>query len=126
VAPKLPAGRPRHSPSPEQRRNVQTLAGFGISHRDIGTVIGVSADTLRIHYRDELDKGQTVANANVAQNLYRIATGEGREAVTAAIFWLKVRAGWSEYAPPPQREEIPGKKILAAREADPVMARLGG
>jgi hypothetical protein len=32
----------------------------------------------------------------VAENLYRRATGEGREAVTAAIFWLKSRAGWRE------------------------------
>ena len=32
----------------------------------------------------------------MAENLYRKATGEGREAVTAAIFWLKTRAGWQE------------------------------
>ena len=36
------------------------------------------------------------ANARVAENLYRKATGEGREAVTAAIFWLKTRARWTE------------------------------
>jgi hypothetical protein len=36
------------------------------------------------------------ANAKVAENLYRKATGEGREAVIAAIFWLKARAGWRE------------------------------
>jgi hypothetical protein len=35
----------------------------------------------------------------VAENLYRKATGEGREAVTAAIFWLKTRAGWRESRP---------------------------
>jgi hypothetical protein len=32
----------------------------------------------------------------VAENLYRKATGDGREAVTAAIFWLKTRAHWKE------------------------------
>ena len=32
----------------------------------------------------------------MAENLYRKATGEGREAVTAAIFWLKARARWKE------------------------------
>ncbi|MER8822615.1 hypothetical protein NKH70_22830 [Mesorhizobium sp. M0991] len=35
-------------------------------------------------------------NARVAESLYRKATGEGREAVTAAIFWLKTRARWKE------------------------------
>jgi hypothetical protein len=34
----------------------------------------------------------------VAENLFRKATGEGREAVTAALFWLKTRAGWKETA----------------------------
>jgi hypothetical protein len=42
---------------------------------------------------EELDTGHIKASAKVAGNLYRIATGSGREAVTAAIFWLKVRAG---------------------------------
>ena len=32
-------------------------------------------------------------------NLFRIATGSGREAVTAAIFWLKVRSGWTDHNP---------------------------
>ena len=50
----------------------------------------------RAHYRDELDDGHVKAKAKVAENLYRKATGEGREAVTAAIFWLKTRAGWKE------------------------------
>ena len=36
------------------------------------------------------------ANARVAENLYRKATGDSREGVTAAIFWLKCRAGWKE------------------------------
>jgi hypothetical protein len=48
--------------------------------------------TLRRHYPRELDFSQIRTNAKVAENLFRKATGEGREAVTAAIFWLKTRA----------------------------------
>ena len=33
-------------------------------------------------------------NTRVAENLFRRAIGDGRESVTAAIFWLKTRAGW--------------------------------
>jgi hypothetical protein len=44
----------------------------------------------------ELDLGHVKANAKVAENLFRKATGEGRESVTAAIFWLKTRARWKE------------------------------
>lgn len=36
------------------------------------------------------------AKARVAMNRYRKAIGEGREAVIAAIFWLKTRAGRKE------------------------------
>lgn len=32
----------------------------------------------------------------MAENLFRKATGDGRESVTAAIFWLKTRARWKE------------------------------
>ena len=40
--------------------------------------------------------GHIKANARVAESLYRKAIGEGRESVTAAIFWLKTRARWKE------------------------------
>src|SRR5687768_18048860 len=88
--------RPSHKPDPELRRQVEGLAGFGIPEADIAGLIGIDPKTLRKHYRQELDHGHTKANARVAENLYRKATGEGREAVIAAIFWLKTRAGWKE------------------------------
>jgi hypothetical protein len=88
--------RPSHKPDAASRRYVESMAGFGIPEADIGDMVGVDPKTLRKHYRLELKHGHTKANARVAENLYRRATGEGREAVTAAIFWLKTRAGWRE------------------------------
>jgi hypothetical protein len=41
-------------------------------------VIGVSKPTLEKHYRDELDRAQSEANARVAESLFRKATGERR------------------------------------------------
>jgi hypothetical protein len=72
------------------------MAGYGIPEADIATVLEIDPKTLRKHYRSELDKGHIKATANVAENLYRKATGDGRESVIAAIFWLKTRAGWKE------------------------------
>jgi hypothetical protein len=66
----------------------------------------------------EADAGHIKTSAKMAGNLYRIATGSGREAVTAAIFWLNVRAGWRE--PLGVREYPMGEKEaqqLAARIA---------
>ena len=96
-------GRPPHEPDPVLRRQVEALAGYGIPEADIAGVVGIDPKTLRRHYRHELDHGHVKANAKVAENLFRKATGEGREAVTAAIFWLKTRAGWRET---PQTHEV--------------------
>jgi hypothetical protein len=85
-----------HQPDPLTRRQVEAMAGYGVTEVDIGGIIGIDPKTLRKHYRTELDYGHTKANIKVAENLYRKATGEGRESVTAAIFWLKARAGWRE------------------------------
>jgi hypothetical protein len=60
--------------------------------------IGISKPTLERHYRQELDWGEVEANAKVAESLYRKATSDGSQAVTAAIFWLKTRARWKEPA----------------------------
>lgn len=72
------------------------MSAYGIPQEDIATVLDIGAKTLRKHYRTELDTGTAKANAKVAENLYKHATGEGRAAVTAAIFWMKTRAGWRE------------------------------
>lgn len=84
---------------PVVARRVEALAGFGIADRDIARVVGIAAADLHSGYRDELETGQIKANSRVAQNLYRKATGDGREAVTAAIFWLKARARWRDGTP---------------------------
>lgn len=91
-------GRRSHQPDPASRRQVEAMAGFGVPEAHIATVIDIDPKTLRKHYRDELDKAHIKATAKVAENLFRKATGDGSQAVTAAIFWMKTRAGWKETA----------------------------
>ena len=88
--------RPSHQPDAFHRRQVEALAGYGVPEAEIAGMMGIDPKTLRKHYRHELDFGHTKANAKVAENLFRKATGDGRESVTAAIFWLKARARWKE------------------------------
>lgn len=88
--------RPSHIPDPVHRRQVEALAGYGVPEPEISGMLGIDPKTLRKHYRQELDHGHTKANVKVAENLFRKATGDGRESVTAAIFWLKARANWKE------------------------------
>jgi hypothetical protein len=89
-------GRRAHKPDPVSRRQVEAMAAYGIPETDIARVAGIDPKTLRKHYRDELDTGHIKANAKVAEFLFRKATTEGAQCVTAAIFWLKTRGGWRE------------------------------
>ena len=89
-------GRRAHRPDPGLPRQVEALAGFGVTEADIAGLIGIDEKTLRKHYRSELDGGHVKANAKIAEHLYRKATSDGHQSVTAAIFWLKTRARWKE------------------------------
>ena len=87
---------PPHKPTDQQRKIVKAMSAYGIPQDDIAKVIGIHDETLRIHYRQELDVANAEACAKVAENLFRKATGDGRESVTAAIFWMKTRGRWKE------------------------------
>lgn len=75
---------------------VEALAGYGLPAADIACVLAVDEEHLHAHYGHQLQSGAIKANARVAESLYRKALGDGREGVTAAIFWLKTRARWKE------------------------------
>jgi hypothetical protein len=89
-------GRLSYQPDETSRRQVEAMAGYGIPEADIARVIGIDAKTLRKHYREELDIAHVKANSAVAQSLFKKATGDGPQSVTAAIFWCKTRMGWKE------------------------------
>jgi len=86
-------GRRAHKPDTAQRRQVEAMAAYGIPEADIARVLPVDPKTLRKHYREELDLGETKANAQVAGYLFNAAKNGN---VTAQIFWLKTRARWRE------------------------------
>src|SRR5215213_2080471 len=86
-------GRAAHQPDPAGRKQVETMAAYGIPSTDIARVVGIDPKTLRKCYRAELDLGETKANAQVAGFLFNAARNGN---VTAQIFWLKTRARWRE------------------------------
>ena len=92
------------APDTFHARQVEAMAGYGIPADAIARVLGIDPHILRRDYPDELENGSTKANARVAESLFRKATGDGREGVIAAIFWMKTRAGWRETT----RHEVSG------------------
>lgn len=89
------SGRKPHTPTPEQRKLVEELTAVGVKQPDVARLVGIGVTTLADRYREELDTGAVKANAAVAKSLFKMATG-AKPNVAAAIFWLKVRAGWRE------------------------------
>lgn len=91
--------RPPFSPSDDQRKLVEQLAAFGIPHEQMLHFVHdksgkeIALNTLKKHFRNELDTGRVKANVKIAQSLFKKAmTGD----TTSMIFWLKTQAGWKE------------------------------
>jgi hypothetical protein len=93
-------GRPEFKPTDKMRHLVRTLAGLGQPHPAIARMLGAQFDTslhqetLRTHFRAELDLGKDEANAKVAGTLFKMAVSG--ESPAATFFWLKTQAGWKE------------------------------
>ena len=83
------------TPTAEQRRHVELLAGFGLPQQQIAILVGCDPKTLRKHFEAELAVGDARATAKIAQTLFSKAAGGD---TACMIFWMKARAGWREVA----------------------------
>ena len=123
-----------HQPTDASRKQIEALASFGVPRGEIAKVAGICVATLAKHYGDTLDIAATKANSLVAQSLFnRAVKGDGAAATSAAIFWLKVRAGWREKAVhevtgpnggPIQMVDVTGLSDAELSALQPVLARL--
>lgn len=93
--------RQTHKTTDETARLIMELSRIGTPQETIARIVGVAPKTLRKHYRDILDDAEINANMIVANCLFHTASGKNenasvRDTITAAMFWLKTRAGWKE------------------------------
>ena len=86
--------KPFFVPKPEQRKQVEAMAAYGVPGTEIARVIDIGYTTLKKYFRDELDLGHVKANASVAETCFKMATSGKVPAAT--FFWLKTRARWRE------------------------------
>ena len=86
-------GRPPRQFTAEERNQAEVLSGIGLPHRQIAVLIGCDEKTLRKHLGQELTRGDAKATAKIAQCLFSKAMSGD---TASMIFWMKVRAGWSE------------------------------
>ncbi len=83
-------GQPPFVPTPDQRKQVQMLAGFGNTQDQISVITGIAVRTISRHFPQEMKNGAAVVNSVVAQRLFLRTEKD----TTAGIFWMKARAGW--------------------------------
>ena len=93
---KHPGGRPPFQPTEEQRRIVNVMAAGGFQQVAIAHALGISDNTLRKYFAEELEAGGAKAHATVVANLFKQATKDDPRSTAAAIFWTKTRLGWKD------------------------------
>lgn len=97
-----PAGRPEYDPTPEEQLAVRALARSGHTHPEIAEELGIDGDTLRKHFGDELERGESMAVAKVAESFFQSAMSG--EHPWAALEWLE-RRDPEHWAPADERAD---------------------
>jgi transposase-like protein len=92
-----PAGSGGHKPTAETRAIVERCCGSNWSHNDIARLLGISDETLRKYYREELDRGKGKCLARVEMAVIQVASDpDHRDFATMAKFFLKSKSNWTE------------------------------
>lgn len=87
-------GKGAYQPTDKERNQVSVLISCGLTHEQICTVLGISDQTLRKYFQNELDTGFAKVYGQMATTLVQNALI--RKDKACLIFWLKTRAQWSE------------------------------
>ena len=108
------AGKPGMVPTDEEREMVEKLSGFGLQQESIAAMVrdGIHVDTLRTHFKRELELGRAKANGKIGKTLFDKAMAGDTGSL---IWWTKTQMRWAET----QKHEIvhTGISITGALEA---------
>lgn len=86
-------GRPTHTPTDQTKALVTLMVGMGANETDISLVIGISRNTLRKHYEDELAAGAAKMDYHVYSAMYK-AIAKGKTDMIK--LYLERRKGWKD------------------------------
>tara|TARA_A100001388_G_C28756662_1_gene495321 strand:- start:1633 stop:1980 length:348 start_codon:yes stop_codon:yes gene_type:complete len=91
---KITKGRPSFKPTKEQKSQVTSMSGYGLTADQICAIIDVSRGTLFKYFQKELKEGEAKALGRVSQKAFEMAVSGNQPAMT--MFYLKCRGKWTE------------------------------
>src|SRR6516225_5325118 len=117
-------GRPAFQPTDEQRKNVEVMVGLGITEEKICLLVRdrrdkpISRNSLRKHFKKELEIGATKLNAQVGNFMVSTIFGTKPQHGVTPIrdervrgrlgeLFLKARLGWRDDVNQQRQEERP-------------------
>ena len=82
-------------PTEEERAMVEKLSGFGLQQESIAAMVrdGIHLDTLRTHFKRELELGKAKANGKIGKTLFDKAINGD---TASLIWWTKTQMRWAE------------------------------
>ena len=110
----------RNHPNDRDAEQVEHLSGMGATPEYIASHLGISPESLTVHYPDQLQRGLEEANIRVARKFYEMASSGKYPAMT--VQWMKMRANWSEA--PSQQPLTPEQLEEEASEAKEKLLKL--
>jgi hypothetical protein len=130
-------GNPPYEVTEEKRRQVRELAGLQISQQEIADVMGVSADTIQRHHREDFDQGRAAFALKMRKHAFNLALGELKDPDDPSKgykahftpdrdmtkFVMRSQFGWEDSVKVATRAEI---RQAAQRGADPYSPHDGG
>lgn len=114
-------GPPPFAPTDDQRRQVEAMVGYGLTHAEICTLVinpqtgeGISTRTLHKHFKRELNRGAAMVKAKVTESLVKKALKEDHpQSAVCGMFIMKCRFGWRQEDRAVQVEGGPIAGVLA-------------
>jgi len=97
-------------------KQIQSMAACGIDSEKIALALNIPHGELLEKYKNEVELAESLANAEVAKTLYKMATSG--KSPQAAIFWLKSRANWEERVAIDVETNITGFRVVIDDEPE--------
>lgn len=110
-------GRPSFKPTETDRRYIRTVAGLGMTHDEMASILRIDRNTLAKHFRTDIDEGRIEAMTQVAGSLFKKATDSKvtGASVRAAEIFLKRDARWLEARRPKDEDDEAGDNEMVIK-----------